>query len=166
MIVEGRSSPERVDLARKAFLVEGSENLFPRRKVKGHHHVPSRRLSKTLCQVSAPKTSVAVAWTIANHQHSTRRNAGYKPVQQARLFVRPKIMQKVEEHDIASVRNRLANILFDELKVAVGSFRNRLRALDFAAITIETSDRRDETSLPQIEGQQANSASDIDERLI
>ena len=53
-----------------------------------------------------------------------------------------------------------------KLEAVVNALRDRIGALDLAPVAVEAADRRQEISLPQIEGKQANAAADIDERLV
>jgi hypothetical protein len=74
-------------------------------------------------------------------------------------------MQKIEKHDVASLCNRIADILFDEIEIIINAPLRRVGALDFAAVTVKAADWRDKVPLAQIESQQANPAAGIEERL-
>ena len=74
-------------------------------------------------------------------------------------------MQEIEKHDVASLCNRIADILFDEIEIVINAPLHRVGALDFAAVTVKAADRREKVSLAQIESEQANPAAGIEERL-
>ncbi len=128
-------------------------------------HIPGRRLGKAFREMRQPETGVVVAWTVANDQQSAGRDPRREPRKKARLVVRAKVMQEIEKHDIARLRNWVADILFDEIEIAINAPRYRVGALDFAAVTVEAADRREKIPLAQIESEQANAAADIEERL-
>ena len=94
-----------------------------------------------------------IARTVANNQHSAGRNSISESVEEARLFVRAKIMQEIEEDDVAGLYDRIADIMLDELKVLISSLRHRVGPLDLSAIGIESANRRQKIALAQIEGQ-------------
>jgi len=50
-------------------------------------HVPGRDLRKTLAQKREPKAGVAIARTLANHEHSSRRDARREPLQRVQVGV-------------------------------------------------------------------------------
>jgi hypothetical protein len=74
-------------------------------------------------------------------------------------------MQKIEKHDVASLCNRIADVLFDEIEIIINAPLYRVGALDFAAVTVKAANRREKVPLAQIESQQANPTADVEERL-
>ena len=82
-----------------------------------------------------------------------RRKARREPLKETRLFVRREIMQDVKQCDVSRLRDRLAEILFDEFHVLANTMSHCVGPLNLAAIAVETADRREEISLPQVEGE-------------
>ena len=74
-------------------------------------------------------------------------------------------MQEIEKDDVAGLCNRIADILFDEIEIVINAPLHRVGALDFTAVTVEAANRREKVSLAQIESQQANPATGVEERL-
>ena len=153
------------DGAGEPFRIESSRDFLAGRKMERRSHVPGRRLGEAFRQMRQPETSVAVARTVANDEQAAGSDARREPRKKARLLVRAKVMQKIEKHDVASLCNRIADILFDEIEIIINALLHRVGALDFAAVTVKAADRREKVSLAQIESQQANPAADIEERL-
>ena len=165
MIVERGASPERGDGVCEPLLLECGKDFLPCWKMERRSHVPGRYLGEAFRQMGQPETSVAVARTVANDEEAAGNDASREPRKKARLFVRAKVMQKIEKHDVARLRNRIADILFDEIEIIINAPLYRVSALDFAAVTVKPANRREKVPLAQIESQQANPAAGIEERL-
>jgi hypothetical protein len=128
-------------------------------------YVPGRRLGEAFRQMRQPKTRAAIARTVADDEQAAGSDARREPRKKAGLFVRAKVMQKIEKHDVASLCNRIADILFAEIEIIINAPLRRVGALDFAAVTVKAADWRDKVPLAQIESQQANPAAGIEEWL-
>ncbi len=122
-------------------------------------------MREALGQMGEPETRVPVARTIADHEQAAGRNPVGKAVEEDSLFVRPKIMQEIEEDDVAGLRDRLGHVLLEKLKVMVDALRDRVGPLDLAAVAVESADRCGKIPLAQIKGEQPDPAAEIDERL-
>jgi len=129
-------------------------------------HVPSRNLRKTFAQMGEPKPEVAIARAIANNEQPARRDPLGEPFEKARLFVRAKIMKQVEKHNVAVLPDRIANVLLDKVQVGITTSADRFGTPDLAPVPIDANDRRLKISLPQIEGEQSDAATDIEERIV
>ena len=128
--------------------------------------VPGRRLGEAFRQMRQPETGVAVARTVTNDEQAAGSDARRELIKKAHLVVRAKIMQEIEKHDVASLRNRIADILFEESKIVINALHYRVGTLDFAPVTIEADDRREKIPLAQIESEQTNPAAEIEERFV
>ena len=129
-----------------------------------YSYVPGRRLGEAFRQMRQPEARAALARTVANDEQAAGSDTRREPRKKARLFVRAKVMQKIEKHDVASLCNRIADILFDEIEIMINAALHRVGAFDFAAVAVEAADRWEKVALPQIESQQANPAAGIEER--
>jgi hypothetical protein len=74
--------------------------------------------------------------TVANDEQAAGCDARREPRKKARLFVRAKVMQEIEKHDVASLCNRIADILFDEIEIVINAPLHRVGPLDFPAVTV------------------------------
>src|SRR3954453_15679915 len=92
MIVKGRSSPERRDVAREVILIESLADVVAGRKMKLNFHVPSSGLGEAFRQVGEPETRIPITWAIANDQQSTWRDASCQSLQQDHLVVRGEVV--------------------------------------------------------------------------
>ena len=135
------------------------------RKMERRSHVPGRRLGEALRQMRQPETRLPSRGQSRITSRPPGADARREPRKKARLFVRAKVMQEIEKDDVASLRNRIADILFDEIEIVINAPLHRVGALDFAAVTVEAADRREKVPLAQIESQQADPAADIEQRL-
>ena len=88
---------------RENFRGEGGEDFLAGREMEDRFHVPGRALGETLGQIRQPKARVPVARAIANDQSPAGRDPFREPGEEARLFVRRKIMQEIEEDDVAAL---------------------------------------------------------------
>jgi hypothetical protein len=129
-------------------------------------HIPGRELGKAFAEMGQPKTDIGIARAVANDEYPARRDPRGKALEEAGLFVRPKIMEQIEENNVAALLDRFANVLLDKFQVAITSSADRFGASYFAPVPIEANDRRLKISLAQIEGEQSDATTDIDERTV
>ncbi len=130
--------------------------------MKRRADVPGNELGKTLGQMRQPKAEIPVARTIPNDEHPAGRDPRKKPFEETRLFVRPKVVEEIEEGEIATLLERIAGILLQKLKLAVAGAGDRLRAGDLPFVAIEPNYARLEVSFAKIKPEQSDTAADID----
>lgn len=153
MIVEWSATPEGRDGAGKLILGEGGEDLLAGREMEGSFHIPGRDLGETLRQMSKPETRIARAWTIADDENPAGCDPARQAIEEAGLIVRRKIMQEIDEDDVTAWRDRVGDVLFDKIEVAISAGGDGVGPFDFAPVAIQPPDRRQEISLAQIERQ-------------
>jgi hypothetical protein len=142
------------------------ENLLAGGKMQRSMQIPRRRLGKPLRRAGEPEPGISIARTITNHQQASGRNPGGEPLQQSPLFVRRQVMQDIEKDHVPAAFNWVGDVDFGKMKIAIMAPGHRAGSFNFASISIDPVDPRLEISLPQIEGEEANTATDIDKRSI
>ena len=165
VVVERGRAPERPRFALEVGRVERRRDSGPRWKVERAVAVPRNRLRKFLGQPGKPVARALFPRAIANDEEAAGADAARQPLEKGGLFRGCQIVEHVEEHDVAEkIRNRFRRIV--EAKIDAGIiFRRDVRtAPDLPGVDIEADDFLETTPFPEIEREQAHSATDIEER--
>src|SRR5881394_329471 len=119
--------------------------------------VPGNRLGEFLRQQGEPVARPLFARAIANDQDAARSNTTRQMVQKRSLFRRRKIVEDVEERDVAGeFRNRFLDVVETKIDVAIISLGNTSAIPNFPGIDIQPDDRLAAAAFAQIKRQKSH----------